>query len=237
KLEHQNKELRKANSELDRFVYSASHDLRAPLKSMLGLIAITQENNAPNTEQFLQLEMLNKSVVKLDNFIEDILHYSRNSRTEIVKEEIEFAEMIDEIRASHHFMDGSNDLQMSVEIRNHEKFVSDNRRVNVILNNLISNAIKYQDKTKNGKSFVRIDVDCFGDKAIIIVEDNGIGIAENDKDKVFEMFYRATKLSSGSGLGLYIIKETVEKLNGKITMETELSKGTKLTIEIPNQKK
>ncbi len=236
KLEHQNKELRKANSELDRFVYSASHDLRAPLKSMLGLIAITQENNAPNTEQFLQLEMLNKSVVKLDNFIEDILHYSRNSRTEIVKEEIEFAEMINEIRASHHFMDGSIDLQMSVEIRNHEKFFSDNRRVNVILNNLISNAIKYQDNTKNGKSFVRIDVDCLSDKAIIIVEDNGIGIAENDIDKVFEMFYRATKLSSGSGLGLYIIKETVEKLNGKITIETELSKGTKLTIEIPNQK-
>lgn|GEM_PF-1453215 len=233
-IERQNKELQKTNIELDRFVYSVSHDLRSPLKSLLGLTDIISDDIEPeNKEQLERLQMMKQSVIKLDNFIEDILHYSRNSRMEVTKEEIYFEEAINDIRRTHEFMEGRKRLKLKLEIQQSEKFISDKRRVNVILSNLLSNAIKYQDSTKENP-FVNIMVQCNKENAIISVEDNGIGIAEKNHEKIFEMFYRATTLSSGSGLGMYILKEMTEKLGGTIAMESKLGKGTKFTITIPN---
>jgi len=234
KLERQNKELQKTNTELDRFVYSTSHDLRAPLRSMLGLINIIKGGIEPgNKVQHERLEMMNKSIHKLDNFIQDILHYSHNSRMEVFKDEIQFEEMIQEIRNSLKFMEGTKELTMKVEIHQKEKFISDKRRVTVILNNLISNAIKYKDTSKD-HSFVNIFIECSHENAIVKIEDNGIGIAGTDQEKIFEMFYRATTLSTGSGLGMYIVKETVEKIGATIHLESELDKGTQFIVRIPN---
>lgn len=114
-----------------------------------------------------------------------------------------------------------------------EKFVSDKRRVNVVLNNLISNAIKYQDLLKKD-SFVKIDIQTSKEHVIIEVKDNGIGMTEVAKGKIFEMFYRASKQSTGSGLGLYIVKETIDKLSASITVESEKGVGSKFTVIIPN---
>lgn len=234
KFEQQYKELQKTNAELDRFVYSASHDLRAPLKSMLGLIHISKESIEPdNHEQCERMDMLNQSVIKLDNFIEDILHYSRNRRMEVVKEEIDLEETIHEILQRHQFIEGADRLKFKVEIKQQQRLVSDRRRVNVVLSNLISNVIKYSDATKDN-SFVNIFVECSKEKAIITFEDNGVGIDEKDQQKIFEMFYRASKLSTSSGLGLYIVKETVAKLGGSIVLESELNKGSKFIVTIPN---
>jgi len=230
-----NLELKKTNAELDRFVYSASHDLRAPLKSMLGLIYVTKECADPeDSELHERLAMLNNSVGKLDDFIEDILHYSRNARMELDKDEINFEKIIEEIKGSHKFIEGIKGVQFHVEINSTGLFVSDYRRLIVVLNNLLSNALKYRDISKE-KSFVNIIIRSDKTNAIIVVEDNGVGIANNDKEKIFEMFYRATTLSSGSGLGLYIVKEALEKLGGTISVESEQDKGTKFIIEIPNQ--
>jgi PAS domain S-box-containing protein len=237
RLEMQNRELHKTNSELDRFVYSASHDLRAPLKSMIGLINITIDAEEPeNMDQIERLEMISKSVLKLDDFIGDILDYSRNARVIIDNEEINFEEKIQEIRNSFKFIEGVAEINFQVEIHLKEKFISDKLRMKMILNNLISNAIKYKDISKDA-SFVNVIVECNKENAFITIEDNGIGIAEDKQGKIFEMFYRGTKLSNGSGLGLYIVKETVDKLGGRITLESELNKGTKFMIQLPNQLK
>ncbi|WP_245705069.1 sensor histidine kinase [Flavobacterium omnivorum] len=187
-----------------------------------------------NTDQKTRLEMLNDSVIKLDSFIEDILNYSRNTRMGVVMEEINFEEILEEIRNGHKFMEGANKLKPLVEIIQKEKFISDKKRIIVILNNIISNAIKYRDTSKE-ESFVSVFVECDSKKAVITIEDNGIGIADDKQEKVFDMFYRATKLSNGSGLGMYIVKETLEKLDGIITLESSLNKGTKFSIQIPNQ--
>ncbi|GEL11498.1 PAS domain S-box-containing protein [Flavobacterium glycines] len=230
-----NSELKKTNAELDRFVYSASHDLRAPLKSMLGLIYVTKECADPeDSELHERLAMLNNSVGKLDDFIEDILHYSRNARMGLDKDEINFGKIIEEIKGSHKFIEGIKGVQFHVEISSSGLFVSDYRRLGVVLNNLLSNALKYRDVSKE-KSFVNIIIRSDKTNAVIVVEDNGVGIANNDKEKIFEMFYRATTLSSGSGLGLYIVKEALEKLEGTINVESEQDKGTKFIVEIPNQ--
>lgn len=237
-LEAKNTELQKTNKELDRFVYSTSHDLRAPLKSLLGLINIVDEELSEfgNILQHDRLQMMEKTVTKLDNFIEEIINYSRNNRLEIAYEEINFNELIQEIRESHNFMDGAQNLKLIVEIKNSSTFFSDKRRISIILNNLISNAVKYQDINKESPH-VKCSIFCSEINANIIIEDNGIGIAEKDITKIFEMFYRATKISTGSGLGLYLVKETIDTLGGKIYTESELNAGTKFTINIPNLKK
>ncbi|WP_142786335.1 PAS domain S-box protein [Changchengzhania lutea] len=230
-----NQQLKKTNSELDRFVYSASHDLRSPLKSLIGLSdLILDDIEMGNTVELEQMYMMKKSIIKLDDFIEDILQYSRNARTEVAQEAIDFKEIIQDIENGHKHMDGAKGIKLKVDIRQDMNFVSDKRRVNVVLNNLISNAIKYKDPSKE-KPFVRVAIKCSRDKAMIHIKDNGIGIDTMDKEKIFEMFYRATKTSKGSGLGLYIVKEALDKLNGTINVESELGKGTKFIVTLPNQ--
>ncbi|WP_240034583.1 PAS domain S-box protein [Flavobacterium silvisoli] len=238
-LIHYNEELKKTNSELDRFVYSASHDLRAPLKSMLGLIDITKnelEESADCDKTMLteRFEMLNRSVTKLDNFIEDILNYSRNARLELESNEIDFKNLIYDIHANFLYSQTHRAIDFIVQDNSKSKFVSDAKRLTVILNNILSNAYKYCDTAKE-TSFIKVTFDCDDQWAKITIEDNGIGIPDTEKDKIFDMFYRSTILSTGSGLGLYIVKETLQKLNGTIKVTSTVPEGTTFYIEIPNQ--
>lgn len=229
-----NKELIKSNHELDRFVYNTSHDLRSPLKSILGLTELIKEEMAEDdVEQRERMDMIKNSVLKLDDFIEDVLLYSKNARLEVTYEEIFFDELIQEIRSSHKFMDGADSIELILEINEAKKLISDKNRLTVILNNMISNAVKYQRKDIND-SFVKVTIKTTEKETTISVEDNGIGILKEKQHQIFNMFYRATHLSTGSGLGLYIIKEMIDKLKGTITVESVLSKGSKFTVTIPN---
>jgi PAS domain S-box-containing protein len=235
KLKSQLDELKKTNSELDRFVYSASHDLRSPLKSMLGLSKMIIDDISPdNRNQLEQMGMMQSSIVKLDNFIEDILDYSRNARKEVAKKAIDFSQTIGEVRNNLAHMDGADSIELKLEINQKMEFISDKARLSMIFSNVISNAIKYKDNSKEN-AFIAINVDCSNDFATISIEDNGIGIDEKNLGRIFDMFYRATKLSTGSGLGLYIAKEAIEKINGTMKIESELTQGTKFSITIPNQ--
>ena len=234
-LEIANQELKKTNNELDRFVYSTSHDLRSPLKSLLGLFELMKDDVDPeNTNQLELIGMMKKSIVKLDNFIEDILQYSRNARTEVSKEAIDFKPTIDNIINNLKHMDGAKEIKLKMEIDQDLKFVADRVRVNVVLNNLISNAIKYKDLSKK-QQFLGIQIKNSNDNAVITIEDNGIGIDPKDKEKIFDMFYRGTNTSTGSGLGLYIVKEAINKLDGSIKIQSELNKGTTFIATLPNQ--
>ena len=100
-----------------------------------------------------------------------------------------------------------------------------------IFQNLIENAFKYRDVNKGTQAlFVRIEVD--KQKSVIEFTDNGLGINKDLKDKIFDMFFRASELSGGTGLGLYLVKMAVEKIGGRIQVETELNKGSTFTIVI-----
>jgi len=234
KLEKQNLELKKTNSELDRFVYSTSHDLRSPLTSILGLINIVDDGLEPNQNDLRGLTgMMKKSIEKLDTFISDILIYSRNARTELEMSEIDFEEIIDESKKNLKYMEGANSNDIVIDINQKGKFMSDQGRISIMMNNLISNAIKYMDSTKENP-FVKINVISDDVNAIIVVEDNGIGIEAKDHERIFEMFYRGTKKSSGSGLGMYILKETIDKLEGSITVESNLNIGSTFKLTVPN---
>ncbi|HNP20327.1 MAG TPA: HAMP domain-containing sensor histidine kinase [Fulvivirga sp.] len=110
---------------------------------------------------------------------------------------------------------------------------SDSVRIKTILTNVISNALKYSDKTKSNQ-FINMKVQVTPDECVIKVEDNGIGIRQQYLSNIFDIFYRADENAKGSGLGLYIVKDTVDRLGGQIQVQSEYGKGTTFTITIPN---
>lgn len=233
-VERINSKLRKLNEELDRFVYSASHDLRAPLSSVLGLVEIARLETTIEAKQQC-LDMINTSVIKLDGFINDIIDYSRNQRLELQPELLNISEEVHDAFNDLKYLDKEHKIEKIVESDTEKKFATDGRRLNVILKNIISNAIRYHN-LKQDHPFIKVKIDYANDKAVISVEDNGIGIDAHHLDSIFKMFYRADESSKGSGLGLYIVKESLDKIGGQIEVKSILHRGSSFIITIPQLK-
>jgi signal transduction histidine kinase len=223
--------LTKVNAELDRFVYSTSHDLRAPLTSILGLLNITELSNNPSDVK-RYLGMMKDRVLSLDKFIKDITDYSRNNRLEIEHDKINLAKMSQEVWDLLKYIPEAQQVMFQLEIPSEVEIESDGNRLKTVLLNLISNAIRYQDQRKE-KRYVRLRYQMNGKGYHIKVEDNGQGIAPEFHTKVFDMFYRANETSKGSGLGLYIVKEMVSKLSGSIQLESAPGVGSTFTVKLP----
>jgi PAS domain S-box-containing protein len=224
-------ELLNTNFELDSFVYKASHDLKAPLRSVMGLIKLAKLELKDNTQQ-KYLDMMNKSVLSLDAFIKDLTLFSRNNRLEVESKLISLPGLIDEALDNLMFLENAYKIKINKNFEIKSEFYSDVTRVGTILNNLISNAFKYHRFENN--SYINILIEADKDWATIIIEDNGSGIDSLYVDRIFDMFYRASENSYGSGLGLYIVKNAVTKLNGTIEVDSILNKGTKFKVVIPN---
>jgi PAS domain S-box-containing protein len=232
KLIHQNVELEKINAELDHFVYSASHNLRAPLTSVLGLIKLSKMQSQ-DSEINTYLNLMEKSIDKLDSTVRDIINYSRNTRTETQYEKINFEGLVNETLENLRYIDDNISIEKQIVIDDRLPFYSDKNRLSVVFNNLISNAVKYRNPYQ-ANSFIAISVQVTPEKAYISIRDNGIGIAEKQIGRIYDMFYRATDQSTGSGLGLYIVKETLYKLNATIEVYSVINEGTTFNLEIPN---
>jgi len=228
-----NLELQKTNSELDNFVYSTSHELRAPLMSVLGLINLL-ETETDKKEQSLYVGLMKESIQKLDNIIHDIIDYSRNARFDVKVSPVDFNFLLEKTINNLHFIPGFEKIDIRVRVNEEVPFLSDKRRVEIVLNNLISNSLKFY-KPAIRKPFVEISVLVGEKEAVIKVKDNGRGIPEQHLSRIFEMFFRGYEQSTGSGIGLYIVKEIVEKLNGNLHVESIEGKGSLFTVKLPNQ--
>lgn len=235
KLKQQNIELRKLNHELDRFTYSASHDLRAPLASIKGLTYLYFRSH-DNTEKDTFIENIDRSANRLDEFLQEILHYSRNQNLDLDPELADFNEVLNETLDSLSHLDSNGNVEKSVIVNTKGKFYTDINRLKIVLSNLISNAIKYSKPVcESGmKSFVHIKVSGNHQKVTISVKDNGMGIEQKHIYNIFDMFYRATDLNNGSGLGLYIVHETVQKMGGRISVESAPRHGSEFKVTLPN---
>lgn len=231
-LEKANEELKLRNSELDRFVYSASHDLSSPLKSILGLINVAKLEN-PGADQLKYLNMMQTSVNKLESFIEEVIQYSRNARLSIRYESYQFKNFAADILQSYQYVINYDKISFEVEDNTGKPIITDGMRLKIILNNLISNAIKFHRIDTNPKPIIKIKREANLKNDVISVEDNGRGIESEYTEKVFEMFFRGTEEVPGSGLGLYILKEIVNRLNGEVNLKSEVGKGTTFTITLP----
>lgn len=223
--------LMKTNAELDRFVYSTSHDLRAPLTSVMGLINITEKSHEPQ-EVSKYLAMMRDRVLSLDLFIRDITDYSRNNRLAVKREKVYLRALIDEVWENLKFSPEAETIDFRNDIPEQLFIHVDRSRLQVVLGNLMSNAMRYQD-TKKNNPFIVIEHYISGNILCIKVADNGQGIPEEYHTKVFDMFFRASEKSRGSGLGLYIVKEAMVKLSGSIHLDSTPSVGTTFTIRLP----
>lgn len=231
-LKRINEELSMRNSELDRFVYSTSHDLSAPLKSIRGLIMVAKMEETTNS-QLSYLNMMEKSVKKLEVFIADVINYSRNTRAPIQRKHVNFRGFIQQLLDDHQYAPNYDKISFIVEDNLSTPLQSDEMRLKIIFNNLISNAIKFHFIGNGHQPFVKITANEQGGQLVFKVEDNGTGIQAELKDKIFEMFFRATDSVQGSGLGLYILRETVHKLNGSVDVYSTLGAGTSFIITLP----
>ncbi len=237
-LRKQNEELVKINKELDSFVYSVSHNLRAPLMSVLGLINLVQvENKKSAADHGLNgyFSMMQQSIHKLDDTLKEILDYSRNARSELNIDRVDFQRMVEDSFERMKYLEGSENINKTITISGTNDLYTDPYRLSVIINNLVSNAIKYRDIVRV-PSTININATISEAKLIVVFKDNGIGIAGDYINKIFDMFFRATDRSEGAGLGLYIVKETIDKLRGEIKVHSDVGDGTTFTIEIPNIK-
>jgi len=229
-LKSSNTRLRKTNAELDNFVYRVSHDLRAPIASVLGITNLAKsENKVEELKNYF--DMIANSANQQDEFIQEILDLSRNSRLGVQKDKIKIKSLLNEVFDLHTHSNMDKNILKDIEVDEQHPFISDKSRLKVILNNLISNAIRYS----NGHDpKIKVGVNINKESAKITINDNGTGIPKKHIKNVFRMFYRATDVNAGSGLGLYIVKETIDKLSGNIAIDSKEKEGTNVLLEIPN---
>lgn len=229
---NKNKELTKINRELDKFVYSASHDIRSPLMSILGLVNIAKDEiSDPIAMEYLQ--MIKGRVLKLDEFTLDIIHFAKNARTDLKPEKVNIKEFINEVVDSLKHQDAAQAITFEVDVDFDEEFVTDKARLHILLGNLISNSIKYK-RQETGAPYVKVSAKKLPEQTLeIVVEDNGEGIEKDKQASVFDMFSRFSTRSQGSGLGLYIVKEIIEKFGGSVHIKSEKNVGSEFTVSIP----
>lgn len=230
-MRNQNVQLIKANAELDRFVYSASHDLRAPLSSIAGIINLTNKTeNLTELKEYLQ--MIQGRVAVLDKFITDIIQYSRNTRLEVVRETLDLAQLVNEVVDGLKFNEGVNRIEFKLHVPPGTKITTDPMRLRMVLNNLVSNAVRYHDNLKE-KQFIEIHYRLGNPHHEISVKDNGQGIRAEHLEKIFDMFYRTTSATGGSGLGLYIAREAATRMGASISVQSVYGNGSTFSLLLP----
>lgn len=226
-----NEQLAKTNEELDRFVYSASHDMRAPLSSLLGLIHLSEKTDRPE-EVGLFLQMMKDRIKTMEGFIKEVTDYSRNTRLDLLPTSVKLETLAREVVQNLAYSVVNKKVRIEVQIDPTLEISTDPNRLKVIINNLVSNAYKYH-RFDQPDPFIIIDALKKGDHVLMSVKDNGQGIAAEHHARIFDMFYRAAESSEGSGLGLYIVKETLDKLEGSISVQSAEGKGSEFTVTLP----
>lgn len=232
-LREKTAQLAKANDELEKFVYSASHDLRAPLVSILGILKLAKEENLEGAvaEYF---QMIETTVGKLDSFVQNIINYYQNLKKGTLTSNIDFDLLFDEVISTHRHYDGAERMTFEKEINVQGEIKLDELRLRMILNNLISNSIKYRDRSKPDQ-YVKFSVSQEGNNVIVSCQDNGVGIDQDSQPKIYDMFYRIAEDDLGAGIGLYIVKEATNKMKGEVALVSEVGTGSTFTIALPNQ--
>ncbi|MCC8426838.1 hybrid sensor histidine kinase/response regulator [Mucilaginibacter sp. UR6-11] len=232
-LSVKNEELQRAYSELDKFAYSVSHDIRGPLSGILGAINVAREMY-DITEMKEMLFLMEKSLKKLDTYILSMHDYYSLQRGELHIGDIDFKKLTEEFKDIYKVFTNTANISFKVNINQREPFRSDTVPLKLILNNLLSNAFKYQNKNTDAK-MVELTIDVHKGVATIQVSDTGIGILGNHLGEIFNLFYRASSQEAGSGFGLYNVKSALLKLNGQIEVNSVLNKGTTFKVTIPTK--
>ncbi len=232
-LARSNEALNRAYEELDKFAYSATHDIRGPIVSSLGLLKIANESDSLE-EVRRMMGMMESSMKKVDEYIRGLHEYYNLRRGELEIVPIDFKALVADQLSFFSLDLEKQGIEVSTEIDQKERFRNDLVSLRVILNNLLSNAIKYQRQDAENKQIgIRIKVE--KGKAWMEVSDNGMGIADEDQALVYNLFFRQGNHHQGSGFGLYHAREAVGRIHGHLSLQSRLNEGSRFLVEIPGK--
>jgi len=232
KKKKKEKELINTNKQLDQVIYKTTHDLKAPILSALGLISLAETAPVEQREEYLAL--IKRSLMKLNSFIEEMHNFFRHEKLALQRDKIEVVKLVQEEVENLRNLYHADKIRIQIESDENSEFFSDAVRVKTIVSNMLTNSIKYADPKKEDP-FIEVDLKVGSEYCEIFFRDNGIGIEADYLEKIFDLFYRATAMSHGTGIGLFIVKDTIERLNGTIQVQSEIGKGTTFIVQIPNQ--
>jgi len=224
-------QLKERNEQMDLFLYKATHDLKGPLASVKGILNIAlQDCLQPEIRQYIEMALT--STDRLDSALVDLLHVTRLNKSKLKVEKVDLVALVGEILQSIDHMAERRDVDFNISVRYRDPFPTDRNSLSSVLQNLIVNAVKYK-KGGEYQHQVNVIIDHHQQGIQVIVSDNGEGIRPEIQEKIFQMFYRGNKKSRGTGLGLYIVKQSVDKMGGELKLESEVGVGTRFTIYFP----
>lgn len=233
-LKEQNKELEELNKAKDKLFAIISHDLRSPLMSMQGMLSLIKNDLLSLEEIQEMIPELEASMQENSNVMEDLLVWAKEqlSGVEVNLKPIIVSDLLEDVIHSQKFVADKKKVDLTADGMNGSKAMADYNALSLVIRNLISNAIKFTEPGDN----IRVSSEETSDHVIIKIKDTGIGIPEDARDKIFEntnWTRKGTQNEKGSGLGLSLSKDFVERMHGKISFESEVGEGTTFMVEIP----
>jgi PAS domain S-box-containing protein len=225
-------ELTNKTEELNAFFYRTTHDLKGPVASIIGLTKLAKKE--PDTADYC-LTNVETSAVRLNNILLDFIKVMQIKEKVTECGLVNFYKLTDNIVQSIRYSTERDIVDFKVWIEPNLIFHSDETLLDSILYNLMINGVNYRKKNGEEDPYVYVQVRNFGNGIIIKVIDNGIGMKKEIQGKIFNLFFRGNEESKGTGLGLYILKNAINKLNGKVEVESESNQGTTFSIYIPNR--
>jgi len=224
--------LDKINQELNTFIYKASHDLMGPLSSSVGIVNMCKEN-IDDMNILSNLDLISSSLDKLDRILQDLTQITLIRQGQLKILPIKVKPLLDNIIQTFSHYPDFEKTNVIIEHKLRRPLASDAEILGIILRNLFENALKYR-KIGAENSFIKITTASKNKKVVITIADNGIGIPIKYHKSIYNMFVRASTISWGSGLGLYSVKNAVEKLKGTIKLKSKENKGTTFTLHLPD---
>lgn len=221
------------NRELNTFVYRVSHDLKGPISSILGLVEVanTELHGIPQALRYNKL--IRQSAHKLDYTLVELLKVLHVREAEVEYCTVNIYELVTEVIRNYANQGLLENIYTKVEVEKNLEFPTAQHFLQIVLEKLILNSIHFR-KDFSSENYIYVKAEVFKDKLILEVKDNGVGIEKSIQGKVFDMFFRGNNISKGSGLGLYLTKIVVDKLEGKIDLNSEKDKGTTIRVTIPS---
>ncbi|NOT76055.1 MAG: HAMP domain-containing histidine kinase [Cyclobacteriaceae bacterium] len=216
---------------IEKFIYSCSHDLRAPVSSIQGLVRIA-EYYPHHDETHKCLEMIEACTHTMDKLIRGMEEYLANDYSSLQYSEVDAHELIQNIEENFRNQLDSSNIVLITEVKPFTRWKTDKQSIEKILKYLISNSISFHDPDKKERK-ITIRIEAAGSGSTLDIMDNGVGIREDQKNNIFDIFYRGSEKSIGSGMGLFLTKSIVDRLGGAISCKSALRVGTSISISLP----
>lgn len=227
-------ELLKAKTAIDQFLYSCSHSLRGPLKSIAGLVNLLRVSQGnPDLDPQMVLMSIDKTIQKMETLLNELEQFLSNSKIDLTTRVVDSQRVMTLVTAEYRDLLSDRGIEMQLSVDAPTPLYTDEGRLRVILSNIVGNAIAFQDASKLKKE-ISLSLRIAKDYAEFEVRDNGIGMSSDVQSKIFDLFFRGSQQSAGCGVGLYIVKEVLDKMGGDIRVFSSPGKGSTFSFTIPN---